>query len=289
MIGGKRTKLNFTQADELLICEKYRSGMTCVELAKEYGISYGPILKILHRNNEPVIFRQPKNNKTKTNHFNENFFTEKNEKLAYFMGFVLADGCLKNNSKKYIYSLKIALAEKDRDILDMFCDWTNFDKNNLHINEGRKRKSKNKTYECQRIISLIFASKKIFTQDFSEWGIVPNKTYVGAIPTITDKNILIPFILGLIDGDGGLFFNNERRIFQLTCNQNIIFWFEKVLKELGYDGSYKLVLPENKCWGRFQIMRKLDLIKFGKILNILDYDFIMERKWNDLKLALSNE
>lgn len=286
MLGGKRNKLNFTKNDELIICEKYRSGMTCNELAKEYCISYGPILKILHRNNEPVIFRQPKNNRTKTNHFNENFFIEKNAKLAYFMGFVLADGCLKNNPINYTYSMKIAVAEKDRAILDMFCEWTGFDPIHLKIDEPRTRKSNSKNYVCQRVYSIIFSSKRLFTQDFSEWGIVPNKTYVGITPTITDKELLIPFLLGLIDGDGGLFFNNKRRMFQLTCHQNLIKWFEKTIKQLGYDGSYKLILPKDKCWGRFQILRKLDIIKLGRLLNIINYEFIMDRKWNELKISL---
>jgi len=126
----------------------------------------------------------------------------------------------------------------------------------------------------------------VFTQDFSEWGLVPNKTYVGTIPTITDRNIIIPFLLGLIDGDGHLSFTPKRKQFGLVSNKNIIIWFEQTLKELGYDGSYQIIMPEDKCYGRFLINRKNDIIKLGNILQIKKYNFILERKWSDLKKSL---
>jgi len=267
-----------------VICEKYRSGMTCTEIAKEYSVSYGPILKILHANNEPVSYR--KSNKEPQNRFNHEFFFKKNEKLAYFMGFALADGCLKNNPKRYSYLLKFSIAEKDMNILYMFCDWTGFDPNKITKSNSKIRKSINKTYICKPIYNLIYTEKKVFTQDFSEWGLVPNKTYVGAVPTITDKNIVIPFLLGLIDGDGCLTFTAKRKQFGLVSNKNIIIWCEQTLKKLGYNGTYQLIMPENKCYGRFLINRKDDIIKFGNILNIKNYPFIMERKWADLKSNL---
>jgi hypothetical protein len=245
--------------------------------------------KILHKYNIAVSYR--KKNKFKKNTFNENFFIEKNEKLSYFMGFILADGCLKQNKEKYTYSMKVSVSEKDKYILDMFCDWTNFNKNYISIETKKIVQQNNKIYYCKNMYNLIYFSKEIFSKDFSEWGIVPNKTYIGAIPYFNENNkeLLVPFLLGLIDGDGGLSFNNKSRMFQLTCNKNIILWFKKMLEELGYTGSYKIDMPENKCWGRFKILRKADLLSFGKILNITKYSYIMDRKWNDLKLAINSE
>jgi len=151
-----------------VICEKYRSGMTCTEIAKEYSVSYGPILKILHANNEPVSYR--KSNKEPKNKFNHEFFFKKNEKLAYFMGFALADGCLKNNPKKYSYVLKFSIAEKDLNILNMFCDWTGFDPTKITKSESKIRKIVNNNYICKPIYNLVYTEKKSVYTGFFRMG-----------------------------------------------------------------------------------------------------------------------
>ncbi len=51
--------------------------------------------------------------------YNENYFeTIDSEDKAYFLGFIFADGCVTNDSKKYRYQLTLKLHSKDVGILE---------------------------------------------------------------------------------------------------------------------------------------------------------------------------
>lgn len=77
------------------IIEKYNSGISGIEIAKELNVKPYVIYRILNKNNIKV-----RSNKINSRRFycNENSFSEVNsEESAYWLGFMYADGYVTKN------------------------------------------------------------------------------------------------------------------------------------------------------------------------------------------------
>ena len=107
---------------------------------------------------------------------------------AYWLGWLLTDGCIEGNS------ISISLQERDKYILDIF---------SKDIGVENKVKPFNKSY-----YRLYFCSKKMVS-DLAKYGIVKNKTFSVVLPDIEDKYIA-DFLRGCFDGDGGFSVLNSR-------------------------------------------------------------------------------
>lgn len=120
---------------------------------------------------------------------NDNYFSESNEKMAYLIGFIAADG---NVSKKY-HNLTITLSEVDIDFLRQI-------KQELG---GREVK----TYQNQDGFSFCTwscASRQI-REDLEKYNIIPNKTFSFTFPESLPKIFWKDFIRGYFDGDGSIY------------------------------------------------------------------------------------
>jgi len=113
---------------------------------------------------------------------------------AYWIGFIMADGCVIDDKKKQ-YQLIVGLAKKDYS----------------HLEKLRKFLGTNKPIEkmkddgCQLRIN----SKKI-VRDLYKYGIIPNKTGREIVKGIPQK-YLRDFIRGYFDGDGWIFHATLKR------------------------------------------------------------------------------
>lgn len=245
------------------------------DVAAKFQVNVKSVYKILSDNG---IYRPKKYNTNIKYPFDHSFFlNEKDIKTAYFYGFVLGDGCLQQSEKLSSYMISIQLHKKDVNILKMFCDWTNKDQIAIRYtkNDG---------------VVLRYQDKELFyNNDFSKWGIIPNKTYNPVIPSI-DNSVIKPFLLGLIDADGSVKFDKEDKYFQLAGNKTIITWFIRTIKKLGFKGktSTRFYQNNNVKFGRVQIRNSDDVVSLGKILEIDKFDFILDRKWGNLKKILNN-
>lgn len=118
-------------------------------------------------------------------------FDQINEESAYWIGYLLADGCMavkKNN----IYTLMLECKTSDVEILQKFCKFLNIRED--RITDGHQGQSK----------ALSIADSN-FTTSVQKYGIIPNKSYKEHhIPQeILQKDIyFLQFLKGIIDGDG---------------------------------------------------------------------------------------
>lgn len=131
---------------------------------------------------------------------NKNFFeTINTEEKAYWLGFILADGCVekKLRGNKYCYRLSIEIKEDDSKHLEKFA--------NIFGTTIRKRRRKKVGKYLGYVVSCYFTlyTKKIIN-DLINKGIVPRKTYKDCSSVLDNvcEEFIPDFIRGYFDGDG---------------------------------------------------------------------------------------
>jgi hypothetical protein len=134
---------------------------------------------------------------------NDSFFDDLNEKSAYLLGFIYADGNVNYNPDKGYYALTITASAKDKGHLE-----------NLRILLSSTKpllfSSKTNSYR------LIANSKKL-CQSLIGLGAIPKKSLIVKFPNLPD-NLLRHFIRGIIDGDGNVRYVKRKRspYFEIT-------------------------------------------------------------------------
>lgn len=123
---------------------------------------------------------------------NENFFDEINDKSAYWLGFLYADGSvrMKNNRSG---ELKLKLKDTDKSHIEKFLKDIN---SSAPIKCGINKKDNSKF--CCVLVNSNHMIKKLF-----ELGCVQNKTFKIRIPKLNDE-MMLHFIRGYFDGDGSI-------------------------------------------------------------------------------------
>jgi hypothetical protein len=164
---------------ELQMINDYGEGLSSLKIAKKYCVSKPTVLKILHKNNVIIRYRHKKY------FINENVFNIISEESAYWIGFIMADGCVycKSRNSKI---LEIGLQKGDCEHLFLFKKFIN-SKHKISFYKNRCRISIN--------------SKKI-VEKLNEFGVVPNKSYCAKINKLQYNK---HFWRGMIDGDGCIY------------------------------------------------------------------------------------
>jgi intein-encoded DNA endonuclease-like protein len=197
--------------------------------------------------------------------FDHNFFLQDSWQLAYFCGFCLADGSLETRSGGGSARITISINKQDRELLEKFCEWSSYPPSCI------KKEKDNK-------LSLRF-SDPILAHCLEKYGIVKNKTYNPKNFLNIPKEFIQPFLIGFIDGDGTLRFDNRRGYrFGIVGNKLTIDIIIEMIKSIGVDGEFKFEDPQDKVWKRACFYRKNDICKLVKALNPEIY-FYLDRKW----------
>lgn len=178
---------NFTIEEEEKIVKDYVEGKSKNKLRLEYGVSEGVIKRILIKHNIPL--RPALETHKRKYNINDGYFDIQSPNMAYILGLWAADGNVSSKENR----LDLELNSLDIEILE-------------RIREELDSDRPIKTYICQNGYTknkLLFWSSKI-KRVFSEYGIVPNKTYSEdfSAPHKLKKEYWIDYIRGFFDGDG---------------------------------------------------------------------------------------
>lgn len=182
------------------------------EIANKFNCCAETIHKILKGNNIKIRV-QPRKNKNVNEHYFEKINTEQK---AYFLGFLFADGNIFKNQ------LSLEIQAKDRELLEVF-------KEELQLESKISyRKRANTEVCCIRVVS-----DKI-CKDLSQYGIVPNKTYMTKHLPVIPEEFLPHFLRGLIDGDGWISIDKSGyyHIGLVSYSKNICEEFQKYCNSL---------------------------------------------------------
>ena len=170
-----------------------KEGMTHKEICAKYPISPNYISEFLNNNNIRGTVRKKKYRNIDFDYFE----TIDTEHKAYWLGFLMADGCVSKTSprNKRPNRLQINISNKDVCLLEQFCKDINMDIENIKVYTPKG------TYSTNKMCKLYINSQKL-CNDLNKYGIVPNKTGKEIVPTNIPEELLRHFVRGFFDGDG---------------------------------------------------------------------------------------
>lgn len=193
---------------------------------------------------------------------NEYFFHEFNERMAYWLGFLYADGYTRMKDGKS-GELKLKLKDTDKNHIELFL-------NDIGCDKPIKCGVDNKSKFCSVTVYSNIMVKQLF-----ELGCVNNKTFKITFPEL--KNEIMPhFIRGYFDGDGciGKIKGKWNRV-SIAGNQNFIDSLKKYLLEYDVNKIYLYTQGKIKI---LSITNVSDIIKFKKIIYNNDTISLIRKK-----------
>jgi hypothetical protein len=175
--GRKKQRHYLTEIEKQEIINKYINGQSSGKLGKIYNVSSLAILSVLKKANVPR--RNPSNARI-VYPINHNSFSILTSETAYWIGFLMADGCILDKSK-----IQVALQLSDK----------------LHL-ENFKKFLKTETRPIQEYNNAccIKIHSEQIVNDVAKYGVVPRKSLKAK--ALNNINNNISFWLGELDGDG---------------------------------------------------------------------------------------
>jgi len=270
------SKLYFSEEDVQRIIFKYANKESLLSISSSEDLPIRSVRNILRDNS--IVLRELSEASRKYN-FNEAFFSNgvNNEKTAYLLGYLLADGY--NNEKRHCVELSCSI--KDKDILDMI-------KIILDSNHVIKYfKVKNHDYS-----RMSFVSHK-FSQDLAKLGCVQNKSFLINFNDF-GKELQNHFIRGFFDGDGcvsytfakrdNYFGNSFLSVITFTSTENFCLGLKSyLLDNLGINSTILCRFPErNNCVRTLQISGNIQVQCLRKWMYNNAMVFL-NRKYNKFK------
>ena len=140
-------------------------------------------------------------------------FDSINEESAYWIGYLMADGCFTSiSANQNVYRLMLECKKDDKEILDKFCNFLGIRTD--RITEGHNGQS----------VALCLADSN-FSTSVNKWGILKNKSYKDlSIPeTIKNNQVFFyQFLKGLVDGDGTVMMQWGRKGISIVSNSETL-------------------------------------------------------------------
>lgn len=232
------------QLDKVEVLKKYEEFSNIHKVAKFFGVSIGPIKRVLNENHVKLSNRRF--------FVDENYFDEiDSEEKAYWLGFIYADGYIRE--RKSGKSLEIKLAVKDKKHLELFREHLkSTHKITECVNEVRYKGGISKSEICA---IAIYSSKIV--ESIKRQGVHSRKTFSITKPNIEEK-FMNHFLRGYFDGDGSFSFNSSKYIIKTqivsASNDFLIFIIEELKKNEININLYSQI--------KLQIQNKIDNLKF---------------------------
>lgn len=168
----------------------YLSGMTCKQIYQLYSDIYTSEEAIQNIVRKLGVSRGHYSKPVVLDH--HYFHTIDNERKAYWLGLLLADGSVIHYKHKSDV-IKLELNVQDKYIIDMFA---NDIKTDLSVKDYQYRKKHNATLSVR---------SNIMSNDLAKYGMVYNKTLIlSEVPNI-DKSLFRHLLRGYFDGDGCIY------------------------------------------------------------------------------------
>lgn len=213
---------------------------------------------------------------------NRDFLFSETPEKYYFFGFLLGDGSLYHDRKNIV--LEVSLHPKDKSILQKFCKMLGYPTSRIRSGSGKKD---GKSYPYVRLK----IANKLWKEDWSKFGLVPNKTYNPINPKIP-KKFLQPFLIGLIDADGTVRYKHRRKYknriltesyFRIVGHPKCMNWFRNQLRLLGMKKSSYERYDKEGWWKRIHFFTENGIKELGEVLSITKYKHLcLRRKWKNL-------
>ena len=251
--------------------ELYKKGFRLPQIADIYNVDRHTIGRAFKKNGF-VTDR-------KTYHCDEHYFDNINtQDKAYIIGLLWADGC--NQLERGIVTIQ--LQERDQKILEQ--------SKNVSCNERPLHKTElnNRNPNWQNSIRLTWQSRHM-AEILNNYGMVPRKSLVLEFPDWLDESLYPHFIRGYMDGDGSIYYSQQRNVFRASMIGTKMFVdiVKDICEKVGVktslyhknehnDITYNLYTTSNS--GTFTFLNWI----------YKDANLKLERKYNKYQQALKN-
>ena len=251
------------EQEKNIINDYYDTKSSLEQIAHNYGVSLSYLNKFLQTR---IQKRFRLDHPYRKFSFNEKIFdTIDTEAKSYFLGLLMADGCIKKNS--------ISLGLIDLEMIEEFKGFLSA------TNEITCRPAKDNSKDFYQL--QVFS--KLFIQKISNLGLVMKKSTRTKIPEQIPSHLIHHFIRGYFDGDGNWATNKNKKGFRITsCSYGVLNQIQDILIH------HKIMRPHN--WIRkdlrekgnhityfLDIGAKYDLIRFGDFI-YKDSTIFLDRK-----------
>lgn len=189
--------------DEDLVIEKYNELNSTRKVSKFFGVSYGPIKSILK--SRGINYSQRKN------FVNEMYFDSiDSEEKAYWLGFLYADGYIRE--RKSGSSLELKLSQLDINHLELFKKTLN-STHKIVLNVSKTYNKHGK--ECFSNMAHFAIYSNRLVNSIKSQGFHSRKTFTIDKPNI-DNQYIRHFLRGFFDGDGCFYIKKDKNCNFLT-------------------------------------------------------------------------
>lgn len=233
---------NLNEKQEKEVFNERESGKRRKDILNKWGIS--------ERHYKSIILKfGGKMKKVKRYNFNEDYFQKiDTEDKAYFLGFIVADGCVSEKSNS------VQIIQKETYILEEFKKYIEFN--------GPVYKDEHRGISCITVNST--KTKK----DLENLGIKPNKTMIVKYPNISE-HLQNHFIRGVFDGDGCISLRTDKRDNSQRGQVNICSgsydfikeYYNRLVKYCDLSGKNKIRTPKGSYyvvdWGGLSDVEKI--------------------------------
>lgn len=240
----------------------YNEGNSLAATAKKFHSTPNTLKKLfapynvyIRSQGEQCIIENIRRTK-KINHF---YFSELDNEKSYYLGFIAADGTVRKERNE----IKICLSSIDKDFLENM-------KNKMESEQKIKTYTTNNGFEC---CVFTFSSRQI-KQDLMQYGIVPNKTYVGISLKKIPQKYQLAFIKGFFDGDGCFSYNHQTKQGKVSFTSHTKTILEELKEYIGSGNIYQD--KRNKVYS-LEISTKASLELLNKFYE-LDTPYLTRKK-----------
>lgn len=189
-------KLTNDQKNEIF--RRFVNGEKTKDLSLEFGVNVPNIHKISKNRGAPLKMRG--RHKIR---INKDAFSIITPESAYWIGFMITDGCVSNNK------ICIGLATVDKGHVEKFKNFLNSD-HKIHYVAPKKGviKQTGQTFNSTGSYHFGFTSKKV-AADLAKYGVVPRKSLIAKVIGLENNR---DFWRGVIDGDGCVAIVKSRKL-----------------------------------------------------------------------------
>lgn len=197
----------FTEEQVKDICLKYERGVSTQKLGPLYNVVPSTITRILLKNK---IYYRSTSERSREFTLNHSIFRELTPEVAYWIGFIAADGCVhKKAGNSFVITIALQIADSN------------------HVEKFKKfleATQQTKIWRRGTVAGIHVTSSEI-AKDLLKYGITPRKSLTMCIHNCLEDNR--DFWRGVCDGDGSLGLNPIR--LQMSGSYNLMGQFRNYI------------------------------------------------------------